>query len=965
LPPRSFILHVLFLVDVAGNPFEHNEPLRRLHTVANAPIFGYGASELGLGPIGGRLYQDSEIGVQAARTAIRILRGENPGNIPVLELEATTPVYDWRELRRWGISESRLPPGSIVRYRELTFWQQYRWRIVGVGLFCLVQTALIISLLINRVKRRQSEVETTLIADISTKFVNLPAGEVDNQILDAQRRICELLDLDLLILWQLSGESPGCFSATHFYSAQQDLRSSESLRDEDYPWFKQELVAGRIARFSSLEELPAEAARDRESFRQLGAKSNLSLPLLVGGGPLIGAFCLNATRAERDWPDALVKRLQLVAQIFANALARKRADQERIESEERMTLAAEAAEFGVWGWNIDRNQVWGTERWQRMFGFVSVEDLSFEQVLQRIHPDDRELVEREVRHALVNGRNYAGEFRVVLPDGTEHWIASRGRVDKVASGKPARMRGAAVDITARKQTQEVLARLQRRQELILDSAAEGILGLDLQGNHIFVNAAAARMLGYEAEELLGRHSHSLWHHTRPDGSPYPVEECKVYAAYVDGKVHREFNEVFWRKDGTSFPVEYASTPIYEQGRLLGAVVTFEDITERKRIEDQVRQLSLAVEQGPVSVVITDLRGSMIYVNRKFTEASGYSVAECIGQNPRILKSGESPPAVYKELWACITSGRTWRGEFHNRKKSGELYWEWAVISPLLDSAGKITHFVGVKEDITERKRAEAELLRQQAELAHIARVSTMGELAASVAHELNQPLGAILANAEAAELFLEQEPPVLDEVRTILSAIRKDDERAAEVIRRMRALLRKHELERQPLEINPVVKEVLKLVNGNAGLRGISLAADLDPALPKISGDRVYLQQVVLNLILNGMDAVADQPSEKRQISVRTRLSTAGHVELAVIDSGHGIEPAKLPRLFEPFFTTKPHGMGMGLNIARTIIEAHHGRIWAENNASGGATFQIALPPSGEDLSARPDSASATPRSEH
>jgi PAS domain S-box-containing protein len=696
------------------------------------------------------------------------------------------------------------------------------------------------------------------------------------------------------------------------------------------------------------------------------------------------------------------------------------------------------------------------------------EDVSFETVMQRIYPEDRATVEREVRRTLADRSDYAGEFRVVLPDGSQRWIASRGRVYPDANGRPARMLGAAIDITVRK----------------------------------------------------------------------------------------------------------------------GA-------------EDQLRQLSLALEQSPVLVVITDLQGKIIYVNRKFTEVTGYSVAECIGQNPRILKSGETAPSTYQELWACITSGETWRGEFHNRKKNGELYWEGAVISPLVDATGKVTHFVGVKEDITarkraeeallasqarlaagtdlaglgyyevdysegtcfldnrfrdicgvppevqpglkplefwmehvhpddrqslsdqreqlndgkvdrisgeyrylhpargqqwihhlariagrsaggagvrtfgvvrditerkrltirlqgaakewqatfdsisdmvmildpeyrifrvnsaaerflglplerivgsrcytlmhgtscpiegcpcqktfqtrlrsefellhagsgkwllvstdpildaagnvmgavhvgrditERKQAEAERLRERAELAHVARVSTMGELAASVAHELNQPLGAILANAEAAELFLEQEPPALDDLRAILADIRKDDERAGEVIRRMRGLLRKRELERQPLEINSLVEDVLQLVSGDAALRGVSLTADLGPILPKVGGDRVHLQQVLLNLILNGMDAMAGEPRDRRRLLVRTRSGADGQVELAVIDSGPGIAPDKLPRVFEPFYTTKPNGMGMGLSIARTIIDAHHGRIWAENNASGGAVFRMALP---------------------
>jgi two-component system sensor kinase FixL len=220
----------------------------------------------------------------------------------------------------------------------------------------------------------------------------------------------------------------------------------------------------------------------------------------------------------------------------------------------------------------------------------------------------------------------------------------------------------------------------------------------------------------------------------------------------------------------------------------------------------------------------------------------------------------------------------------------------------------------------------------------------MGELAASVAHELNQPLGAILANAEAAELFLQQEPPSLDDLRAILADIREDDERAGEVIRRMRALLRKSELDRQPLEINSVVEDVLQLVSGDAALRKTAIRADLAPLLPRILGDRVHLQQVLLNLILNGMDAMAEQPRERRRLSMRTRRGSEGLVELVVTDLGHGIEPDNLPRLFEPFYTTKSNGMGMGLSISHRIIQAHRGRIWAENNASGGAAFHITLP---------------------
>ena len=357
LPPNSFVLHALFIVDAAGVPCERNEALRRLHEVANAPVFAYYTSEFGLGSIGGRLFQDTEVGAKAAHTAVRILRGERPERIPVQILEATVPTYDWRELRRWGISEARLPAGSVIRFRQPTFWERYRWLVIGTSLFCLLQAGLIIGLYVNRSQRKQGEAEATLLADISSKFVNLPPSEVDREIEDALRRICELLDLDLATLWQWSDAAPGVLRFTHAYRAHGIPSTAEPSGQHQFPWVTGQLRAGRTVAIPSVERLPSEAAVDQANGRLGGIKSALAIPLSVGGERPVGALGLNSTRAERNWPDGLVKRLEVVAQIFANALARKRADQALRESEERMALAADAANFGVWGWNLAGNQI--------------------------------------------------------------------------------------------------------------------------------------------------------------------------------------------------------------------------------------------------------------------------------------------------------------------------------------------------------------------------------------------------------------------------------------------------------------------------------------------------------------------------------------------------------------------------------------------------------------------------------
>lgn len=243
-----------------------------------------------------------------------------------------------------------------------------------------------------------------------------------------------------------------------------------------------------------------------------------------------------------------------------------------------------------------------------------------------------------------------------------------------------------------------------------------------------------------------------------------------------------------------------------------------------------------------------------------------------------------------------------------------------------------------------RRQAEAEINRQRTELAHVSRVSTMGQLASALAHELNQPLGAILRNAEAAELFLQKAKPDLEEIRAILADIRKDDQRAGSVIERMRSLLKRRDLASNPLDLGELIEETVALAWSDALTRQVDLTMQVSARLPVVQGDRVHLQQVLLNLILNGMDAMATCNPADRRLVIRAEPRKDGLVEVAVSDSGTGIPPDKLERLFQPFFTTKPEGMGMGLAISHTIIAAHGGSIWGGNQDPHGAVFKFTLP---------------------
>lgn len=257
-------------------------------------------------------------------------------------------------------------------------------------------------------------------------------------------------------------------------------------------------------------------------------------------------------------------------------------------------------------------------------------------------------------------------------------------------------------------TRQIIEERDAKNTLILSSIGEGIFGLDTNYRVTFVNPKACELLGYIEEEFINQ-SISLIQHHLPDSTEYQPEKSKMFLTITDGKIHRVDNEIMWRKNGTSFPVEYTSTPIFDNNKPMGAVVSFMDITERQEARIELRKLSRTVEQNPISIVITDREGIIEYINPAFTKISGYTATEAIGNTPRILKSGLESSEFYTELWHTITSGQDWKGEIRNKKKNGDIYYEKTIISPIRSQDGSIIHFVGLKEDITQQKKAEQRL----------------------------------------------------------------------------------------------------------------------------------------------------------------------------------------------------------------------------------------------------------------
>ena len=523
LPPHTVVCLSTVLRDAAGQNFFPEQVTARLAASANVPVYVLSATLLGDGAVGGALVDFEALGRRAGQLALQILNGMPPASLPIEVRTHGTPMFDWRALKRWNISENRLPDHSVLRYRPPSVWEDHKGLILAALAVILGQMVTIAALLVHRARRRRSEA---------------------------------------------------------------------ALRD----------------------------------------------------------------------------------------------------SEERLTLATTSAKVGVWSWDIEAGTIEATAECKKIFGLEPGHVVNFEMFEALVHPEDRLAVRQAIQEAIERQTIYDKQYRIVRADGQTCWIAARGR-------------------------------------------------------------------------------------------------CR-----------------------------------YDNGKALG--------------------------------------------------------------------------------------------------------------------------MMGVLVDISERKTAEEAVAQHKAELAHLARVNTLNELSGSLAHELNQPLGIILSNAQAATRLLDHQPPNLAEVRDILADIVAADRRAGEVIRRLRALLKRGETRFQPLSFNEIIREVLHLLNADLIGRGIVVVQNLAPDLPQVSGDRVQLQQLLLNLLVNAADALSANPPGLRRVHLDTTLQS-NTVRVSVRDQGVGL-PTETEHLFQPFYTTKPHGLGMGLAICRSIASAHHGKLWAAAHPERGAVFHLELPIAGE-----------------
>ena len=489
-------------------------------------------------------------------------------------------------------------------------------------------------------------------------------------------------------------------------------------------------------------------------------------------------------------------------------------------------------------------------------------------------------------------------------------------------------------IVDRKKAEELLRISEERNRIILQTAMDGFWLIDIKGRMLEVNTTYSQMSGYSIEELLTMEVNDLKLREAAD-------ETLLQLTKIVEKGQDRFESKHRRKDGSTFDVEISMKYRPNDGGQF--VVFLRDITERKRSEAQVRQLSLAVQQASTSVLITDVDGVIEYVNEASVRSSGFSAEELIGQKPSILKSDTAPRELFEDLWGTITAGKEWSGEFHNRRKDGTYYWESVVIAPVKNDAGTIINYIAVKDDISERKEMQTQLFRSQ-------RMESIGTLAGGIAHDLNNILGPILLSVQILKRKVKDES-----LQSFITTIETSTVRGKDIIRQVLGFARGADSKPVVMQIRHIINEVKNIIEQTFP-RNIEIQCYTPKELWTITADPTQIHQVLMNLCVNARDAM---PHGGRLI-VNSKNVELGAGELAhhpdavvgkylaieVRDTGTGIPDYIQQKIFDPFFTTKDPGMGTGLGLSTvfSIVKHHHGFIHLDSVIGEGTSFLVYIP---------------------
>jgi PAS domain S-box-containing protein len=742
--------------------------------------------------------------------------------------------------------------------------------------------------------------------------------------------------------------------------------------------------------------------------------------------------------------------------VLQDITERKRGEEALRQSEERFHLAAQAGKMFAYEWDAATDLIVRSRESSQILGIDEADPVTAQQMLARVHPDDQERLRAAVARLNPELPHLHVSYRMARPDGSVIWVERSSRAHFAEDGRLLRMVGMVTDVTERKHAEQSLQLFRT----LIDQSNDAIEVVDPDTlRYIDINERACIDLGYTREELLSMSVYAIdpnvdqsmfarVHqeirqtgstifesiHRRKDGSTFPVEVSvkdahfdRIYLVSVARDITerkrvedelRKQKEVFqkifenipvmiaffgedgrfklanpewerttgWKveeiqKQNLDIFVELYPDPQYRQvardfasssngahadlkvrvrdGRVIDMAADVvhlsdgsrlgigKDITEQKRTEAELREsearFRLVADSAPVMIWMADPDKLCTYFNKPWLEFTGRSIARELGNG---WAEGVHPADFQKCLDTYIQSfdrREAFRMEYRLRRHDGEFRCLLDSGVPRFNPDRSFAGYIGSCIDVTDQKRAEEQLRQAQADLARVTRVVAMGELVASIAHEINQPLAAVVTNGSASLRWLAAQPPNLEEAGEAIEAAIQEATRASDVIGRIRALLQKSPTQMQRLDLNTVIREVLILAETELRRGGVTVQTELAAGLPAVLGDPIQLRQVMLNLILNAIDAMSAITDRPHEVFIKSAARPDGAL-VQVQDSGPGVDPLHIDRIFDSLFTTKPQGIGVGLSLSRSIVEAHGGRLWVASGDRNGALFQFTVP---------------------
>jgi PAS domain S-box-containing protein len=624
----------------------------------------------------------------------------------------------------------------------------------------------------------------------------------------------------------------------------------------------------------------------------------------------------------------------LITGLLFNLFRRRRAEFSLTESEKRFQTMADAAPVLIWMAGEDKLCTFFNKAWLAFTGRRMEQELG-NGWSEGVHPDDFENCLQTYVTAFDAREPFTMKYRLRRHDGEYRFITDSGAPRFGKRGNFRGYVGACVDVTDLLEQQKALDEFEERVTLAAEAAHLGVWELNTITNELWLSDKARKLFQFPLEgpvtytELQGR-AHPEDRAMRDAALERSIEtqagyEIEYRALLPDGSVHWINGRACWLSD--------------EKGNLTRLLGVSMDVTERREAQELFQ---VATEASTSGILLIDGQGRILLVNAQTEKLFNYWRDELIGTPVELLLPDGFVEHFFEKFVAAPQAQIMGEGkQLFGRQKDGSKFPVEIGLNPVQTPRG-ILILVSVV-DITARKQAELDAQRHRSELAHLSRVSLMGEMSASLAHELNQPLTGIVSNAAAGQRFIDSGNITLPELRQLLVDIGADGRRANEVVRGIRRMVKKGETIRQPMNLNEVVETVVQIVTPDALLRGCELKTSLEPTLSAIEGDSIQLQQVLLNLVINSFDAMRDAPVENRKVEITTAWNGNGAIRTSVRDYGVGISDETRERLFDPFFTTKADGLGMGLAIVRSIVESHAGTIAAENVEGGGARFHFTL----------------------